>query len=102
MNAGEWRYFCRRRDSSGDELAERAVVFLMYARTPRLSMRFGVRLDRGGRDTSRSGCIHDTGDARQKRLGEGADDYPTANSSRKSSSRWCHVTWVANTVWSSM
>jgi hypothetical protein len=102
MNAGERRCFCRWRDGSGDELAERAGVFLVYARTPWCPMRFGVWLYRGGHDVSRSGCIHDTGDARQKCLGEGADDYPTANSSRKSYSRWCHVTWSANTDWSSM
>ena len=102
MNAGESRCFCRRRDSSGDELAERAVVFLVYARTPGCSMRLSVRLYSSGRDTSRSGCIHDAGNARQKRLGECADDYPTANSSRKSSSYWCHVIWLANTHWSSM
>jgi len=92
LNAGERRWFRRWCDNSGDELAERAVVVLMYARTLRGSMRFGVRPDCGGGDASRSGCIHDADNARQKRLGEGADEYPTANSSRKSYSRWCHVT----------
>jgi hypothetical protein len=93
-NVGEWRGFRGGRNSSGDELAKSAVVFLMYARTPGCSMRFGVRLYRGGNDASRSRCIYDTGDAWQKRLGEGADDYPTANCSRESYSCWCHVTWV--------
>ena len=92
-NVREWRCFRRRRNSSGDELAESAVVFLMYARTPGCSMGLGVRLYRGGHDTSRCRCIYDTGDAWQKRLGEGADDYPTANCSRESYC-WCHVTWV--------
>jgi hypothetical protein len=101
MNAGEWRYFCRRRDSSGDELAERAVVFLMYARTPRLSMRFGVRLHSSGRDASRIGCINDADDARQKCLSEGADENPTAKGSRESYS-WCHLIWVARTDRASM
>jgi hypothetical protein len=51
-----------------------------------------VQSDSRGGDASRSGCIHDADDARQKRLGEGTDEYPTANSSRKLYSRWCHVT----------
>jgi hypothetical protein len=38
MNGGERRCFCRWRDDSGDELAKRAVVVLMYARTLRRAM----------------------------------------------------------------
>ena len=47
----------------------------------------GKTLHMGG-----GGRIHDADHARQKRLGEGTDEYPTANSSRKSYSRLCHVT----------
>lgn len=91
-NAGERRCFRRRCDNSGDELTKRAVVILVDARTLRGPVRFGVWPDCGGCVASRCGCIHHADDARQKRLGEGADEYPTANSSRKSYSRWCHVT----------
>jgi hypothetical protein len=84
MNRGERRCCRRWRDSSADELTERAVVVLMHARALRGAMRFGVRPDCGRRDTARSRCIHDADHARQKCLGEGADEYPTANSSRKS------------------
>jgi hypothetical protein len=96
LNAGQGRCFRRGCDCSGDELAKRAVVVLMYAWTLRGPVRFGVRPDCGRRDASRCGCIHDADHARQKCLGEGADEYPTANSSRESFSRWCHVTRVAN------
>jgi hypothetical protein len=84
MNAGERRCFRRRGDNSGDELTKRAVVVLVDARTLRRAVRFGVWPDCGGRDASRSGCINDADDARQKCLGEGTDEYPTANRSRKS------------------
>jgi len=87
------RWWC---DSAGDELAERAVVVLMYARTLRRPMRFGVRPNCCRRDASRIGCINDADDARQKCLSEGADENPTAKGSRESYS-WCHLTWVAKT-----
>ena len=92
MNRGERRCCRRWRDNSADELTERAVVVLMHARALRGAVRFSVRADCGRRDASRGGRIDNADDTRQKCLGEGADENPTANSSRESSSRWCHVT----------
>jgi len=83
INAGQGRCCGCCRESSGDELTKRAVVVLVDARALRRPMRLGVRPDRRGSDGSRSGCINDADDARQNRLGEGTDEYPTANSSRK-------------------
>jgi hypothetical protein len=92
MKAEERRCFRRRGDDARDELTKRAIVVLVDARALWGPMRLGVWPNRGGRDASCSGCINDADDARQKRLGEGTDEYPTANRSRKSYSRWCHVT----------
>jgi hypothetical protein len=101
VNAREGRRLRWRCDSAGDELAERAVVVLVYARTLGGPMRFGVRPNcrRGG--ASRIRCINDADDARQKCLSEGTDENPTAKGSRESYS-WCHLTWVARTDRASM
>jgi hypothetical protein len=92
-NVGEGSRVCGWRDSPGYELAERAIIVLMNARTLRSPMGLGVRPDCCRCHASSSGCIDDADDARQESLGKGADDYPTANCSRESYS-WCHVTWV--------
>jgi hypothetical protein len=90
------------RDRTTDELAKRAVVVLMYARTLRCSVRFCVRPNRRRCNTAGSGCINDADNARQESLGEGADEDPTANCSRESHSYWCHVTLVRTLTAGSM
>jgi hypothetical protein len=92
MNAGERRCFSGWCDNSRDELTKRAVVVLVYTWTLRGPVRLGVRPNCRRRGASRIGGVDDADDARQKRLGKGAGEYPTANSSRKSYGRWCHVT----------
>jgi hypothetical protein len=92
LNQAERRGLRGWSDNSRNELTQRAVVFLVHARALGSAVRLGVRPNGCGRDTSRCGCIDDADHARQYRLGEGADEYPTANSSGKSYSRWCHFT----------
>jgi hypothetical protein len=89
---GQCRGFGRWRDNPGDELAECAVVVLVYSRALGRPVRFGVRSYGCRRDTPSGGCIDDADNAWQECLDEGADENPTANRSRKSCSRWCHVT----------
>jgi hypothetical protein len=74
-----------RGDSPGDELAQRAVVFLMDARAARGAMVFRVRTYRGNDSAARGGCVDNPGDARQKCLHERAGENPSTDKSRNAS-----------------
>jgi hypothetical protein len=73
------------RDVSGDELAQRAVVFLMDARTARGAMVFRVRTHRSNDSTARVGCVDYPHDARQSCLHERASENQSTEKSRNAS-----------------
>jgi len=75
----------RRGDNAADELAERAVVFLVYARTLGRAVRLDVRPNRRGCDIARCRCIDDADDTRQYRLGQRRGKDPAANKCRNAS-----------------
>src|ERR1700693_4274085 len=69
-------------DNAGDELAERAIVFLVDARAARRPMIFYVGTN-GGRD--RIACrrrVDDADDARQNGLRKPGDEDPATNETR--------------------
>jgi len=68
--------------STSDELAERARIFLMDTRASRVHVIFGVRLHRRARHAACRRCIDDAGDARQNCLPDGGGEDPTAYKSR--------------------
>ena len=71
----------RRSDSAGDELAERAIVFLVDARAARRPMIFDVGTRRGGNGIARRRRVNDADDARQNRLRKRGDEDPATNES---------------------
>lgn len=83
LNDWKRRWFRREGDGRGNELAQCAVVFLMHARALRMPVILSVWANRRRRDTPGRGGVHDTDDARQKRLCQGGGKNPTANNSRK-------------------
>lgn len=72
----------RRRENSGDELAERAIVFLVDARTAWRPMIFGVGTYRGSDSIARRRRVDDADDARQNRLPERGNEDPATNQPR--------------------
>ena len=70
-----------RGDGPGDELAQRAVVFLVDARAAGVSVVFRVRTYRGNDRAARGGCVDNPGDARQKCLHERASENPSTDKS---------------------
>jgi len=72
-------------DSSGDELAKRAVVFLMDARATRSAMIFRVRAYSGDDSAARGGCVDDADDSRQRCLQQRASENPSTDKSRNAS-----------------
>jgi hypothetical protein len=72
-------------DGSGDELTQRAVVFLMDARAARGAMVFRVRTYRGNDSAAGGGRVDDADDARQSCLHERANKNPSTDESRNAS-----------------
>jgi len=70
-----------RGDGAGNELAQRAVVFLMDARTARGAMIFRVRTYASNDSTARIGCVDDPDDTRQSCLHERASENQSADKS---------------------
>jgi hypothetical protein len=69
-------------DNAGDELAERAIVFLVDARAAGRPMIFDVGTNRGRYCIARRRRVDDTDDARQNRLRKPGDEDPATNESR--------------------
>jgi hypothetical protein len=69
-------------DSTGDESAEGAVVFLVDARTARRPVIFDVGTRRSGDGIASVIGVNDADDARQNRLRERGDEDPTTNKPR--------------------
>jgi hypothetical protein len=72
-------------DGPGDELAQRAVVFLMDAWTLGFAMIFRVWTYRGNDSAARVGCVDDADDARQRCLHQRASENPPTDKSRNAS-----------------
>jgi hypothetical protein len=80
-------------ECAGDELAKRAIVFLMDARTARRPMIFDVGAN-GGRDRiARRRRVNNANDARQNRLPERREEDPTTDESRNASTHFCRFLW---------
>jgi len=77
----------RRGDGPGNELAQRAVVFLMDARAARGAMVFRVRTYRRNDRAARGGCVDYPGDARQNCLHERGGENPSTDKSRNASTQ---------------
>ena len=72
-------------ERTGDELAERASVFLVDARTARRPMVFDVGTRRSRDGIARRLSVNDADDARQNRLRERGEEDPATNKSRNAS-----------------
>jgi hypothetical protein len=74
----------RRSEGEGatDELAQRAFVFLVYARTLGRAVRLDVRTETGNGGVTGRGRVNNADDARQDRLRERSNDDPATNNSR--------------------
>jgi len=80
----KWRGRTVRRcgDNAGNELAERAIVFLVDTRAARRPMIFDVGTSRGRYCIARRRRVDDADDARQNRLPKPGDEDPATNESR--------------------
>jgi hypothetical protein len=76
---------CDRSNGPGNELAERAVVFLMDARATRSAVVFRVRTDCGDGSAAGRGRVDDADDARQSCLRERGGENPSTDKSRNAS-----------------
>ena len=74
-----------RSNDPGDELAQRAVVFLVDARATWGAMIFRVRTDRRNDRAARSGRVDYPDDARQSCLHERASENQSTDKSRNAS-----------------
>ena len=72
-------------DSPGDELAKRAVVFLVDSRTAWVTVVFYVRTDRRNDRAARGGGVDNADDARQSCLHERGGENPSTDKSRNAS-----------------
>jgi hypothetical protein len=69
-------------DNAGDELAERAIIFLVDARAARRPMIFDVGSNSGRECIACRRRVDDADDARQNRLRKPGDEDPATNESR--------------------
>jgi hypothetical protein len=77
--------FRRGGKSAGDELAQRAVVFLVDARATGVLVVFDVRTHGGARDVACGRRVNNADDARRYRLRERSNEDPTTDNSRNAS-----------------
>jgi len=69
----------RRSENTADELAERAVVFLVHAGTLRRAVRLNVGSDRRGHGIASRIGVDDADGARQHRLNKRGDENPATD-----------------------
>ena len=69
----------RRSENTADELAERAVVFLVHARAFRRAVRLDVGSDRRGYGIARRISVDDADGTRQHRLHKRGDEDPATD-----------------------